>query len=376
MSSLSPSYFDNNATTAIAPEVLDAMMPFLCEHYGNPSSPHSFARKPAMAIASARERVAALVDVPPASVVFTSGGTESNAMAIHAALAAQPERREIIFSAVEHAAIWGWRERLSAQGYLVHVVPVNRDGALDMDFLRTKLTKRVAVVSVMLANNETGVLFPVGEVTEMAHTVGALVHTDAVQSVGKTSVSLSRLGVDYAAICGHKLHAIKGIGVLYVRNSKGFSPLMLGGEQEAGLRPGTESVASIVSLGAAAELARVSPPDLAGLRDSFERWLQTTFPGVLIAGKNQPRLPNTTLALFPGIETEPLLALLDMHGVACSSGSACASGAHEPSHVLKAMGLDHELSAVVRISSSRYTTSHDYDRLREALRKSIAQLST
>lgn len=369
-------YFDNNATTAIAPESLEAMWPFLRDHYGNPSSPHAYARKPAMAIASAREQVAALIGAPSQSVVFTSGGTESNAMAIHAALAARPARRDVIFSGVEHAAVWGWRPRLEAQGFRVHVVPVKKSGELDLDYLARTLSPDVALVSVMLANNETGIIYPIQQITAMAHAAGARVHTDAVQAAGKISMSLVELGVDYAAVCGHKCHAVKGIGALYVRDAHGFEPLMFGGEQESGRRPGTESVPQIVSFGAAAALVRSLPEDLGARRDELERWLASTFPGVIIAGKNQPRLPNTTLALFPGIETEPLLALLDMHGVACSSGSACASGAHEPSHVLAAMKLDHIRAAVVRISSSRYTTSEDDAKLRYALQASITQLTS
>lgn len=375
MTALSPTYFDNNATTALAPEVLDAMLPYLREHYGNPSSPHAFARKPALAVAKAREQVADLLSVPTASVVFTSGGTESNALAIHAALTAQPERKEVVFSSVEHVSALGWQKRLAVQGYRVHVVPVNRDGALDLDHLKRLLSEKVALVSVMLANNETGVVYPLQEIAGLAHAVGARVHTDAAQAAGKISMSPSGLGVDYATICGHKFHAMKGIGAIYLRDTHGLSPLMAGGGQEAGIRPGTEPVALMVSLGAAAELARTQP--LVGtevLRDEFEAWLMDEFPGVMVVGQHQSRLPNTTLALFPGIETEPLLALLDMSGIACSSGSACASGAHEPSHVLAAMGLGARTTATVRISASRYTTAEDYARLRDALRGAVRQL--
>ena len=372
---MSPSYFDNNATTALAPEVLETMLPYLREHYGNPSSPHGFARKPAMAVAKAREQVAALVDVPPASIVFTSGGTESNALAIHAALAAQPARKEVVFTAVEHVSVLGWQKRLMERGYRVHVVPVNRDGALNLDHLKSLLSDKVALVSVMLANNETGIMYPLQQIANLAHAAGARVHTDAAQAAGKISMSLSGLGVDYATICGHKFHAMKGIGALYLRDNHCLSPMMAGGEQEGGIRPGTEPVALMVSLGVAAELARNKPSATAPLRDEFEAWLAQKSPGVIIAGQNQPRLPNTTLALFPDIETEPLLALLDMNGIACSSGSACASGAHEPSHVLAAMGLDTLNAATVRISASRYTTAEDYARLREALRRALGQLS-
>jgi cysteine desulfurase len=382
------------------------MLPYLKEHYGNPSSPHGMARAPALAVKKARDQVAGLLCVPSSSLVFTSGGTESNAMAIHAALAARPDRKEIVFSAVEHAAVWGWRARLERQGHTIKIAPVNRDGALDLDQLASLITERTALVCLMLANNETGVIYPVHEVAKLTRKVGAWLHTDAVQAAGKipfqggdiqvmsaapaavggsagavtNCMSPLGAGVDSAAICGHKFHAIKGIGAMYIREAAGFSPLMLGGEQEGGLRPGTEAVPSIVSLGAAAAeaakwLKSGESDTMLVRRDGFEDWLLETFPDTIIAGKHQPRLPNTTLAIFPGIDTEPLLALLDMAGVACSSGSACASGAHEPSHVLAAMGLDQpQPAAVVRISSSRFTTVEDYTRLREALRNAVAKL--
>ncbi len=364
------------------------------------------ARTPALAVKKAREQVAGLWSVPSSSLVFTSGGTESNAMAIHAALAARPERREVVFSAVEHAAVWGWRARLEKKGHTINIAPVNRDGALDLDQLASLITERTALVCLMLANNETGVVYPVHEVAKLTREVGAWLHTDAVQAAGKipfhsgdiegmsavtesghglpdgiiTAMSPLGAGVDSAAICGNKFHAIKGIGALFIRDTAGFSPLLLGGEQEGGLRPGTEAVPSIVSLGAAAAEATEwlkggGADEMRTRRDGFEDWLLEMFPDAIIAGKNQPRLPNTTLAIFPGIETEPLLALLDMAGVACSSGSACASGAHEPSHVLAAMGLDQpQPAAVIRISSSRFTTDEDYARLREALRHAVTKL--
>ena len=368
-------YFDNNATTAIAPEVFEAMLPYLRDHFGNPSSPHGYARKPAMAIANAREQVARLVGVDASSIFFTSGGTEGNAMAIHAALAARPGRTDIIFSAVEHAAVWGWRKQLASQGYTIRIAGVSRNGSLDLDHFHSLITSNTALVCIMLANNETGIIYPVKQIAASAHEAGALVHTDAVQAIGKISVDLRELDVDFATIGGHKFHAAKGIGALYIRDPKNFSPIMYGGEQEAGVRPGTEAVSSIVSLGAAADLARREEPGISARRDNFEQWLMATFPGVIIAGQGEPRLPNTTLAFFPNVETEPLLALLDMNGVACSSGSACASGAHEPSHVIAAMGLSAKNVAIVRISASRYTTDEDYHRLREALVKSVAHLN-
>jgi len=365
-------YFDNNATTAVAPEVVEAMLPYLREFYGNPSSPHRFARGPAVAVAKARDQVARLVNAPADSLVFTSGGTESNAMAINDALARDPSRTEVILSAVEHASVWAWRERLVVRGVRVHVIPVDRNGVLDLGALEEFLSPRTALVSVMMANNETGVIYPVKKIAELAHRAGALMHTDVVQAAGKIPISLADSGVDYAAICGHKYHAVKGIGVMYTRRTDNFSPVMLGGEQEFGRRPGTEPVASAVAMGKASELAGAwlaesSDQALAAMRDSFEDWLAGAISDAVIAGRGGDRLPNTTLVLIPGVETEPLLAMLDMEGLACSSGSACASGAHEPSHVLKAMGYSESFGAVLRISSSRYTTASEYQHLREVL---------
>jgi len=379
MSSTRRVYLDNNATTMVAPEAVDAMLPYFREHYGNPSSPHGFARKPAMAVSQAREQVAALLGAPADRVVFTSGGTESNAQALLGSLPALASRNEIILSAVEHASVWAWRQRLTEMGYTVHVIPVDCHGALDVDVFSQQLSKRTALVSVMMANNENGVIYPVKKITERAHAVGAVVHTDAVQAVGKIPVNLTALGVDYASICGHKFHAVKGVGALYVRDVSQFRPLFPGGEQEFGRRPGTESVASIVSFGVASELAQRwlverGQDDLSVRRDTFESWAAENMPDIEILGKSQSRLPNTTQMVIRGVETEPLLALLDMAGVACSSGSACASGAHEASHVLLAMGYTDEKDAVVRVSSSRYTSNEDYFALQNVLKSSVDQL--
>jgi cysteine desulfurase len=374
-----PVYLDNNATTAVAPEVVEAMLPYLREFYGNPSSPHRFARGPAVAVAKARDQVARLVNAPAESLVFTSGGTESNAMAISDALARDPFRNEVILSAVEHASVWAWRERLASRGVLVHVIPVDRNGQLDLGVLAGYLSPRTALVSVMMANNETGVVYPVKKIAELAHRAGALMHTDAVQTAGKILVNLADHGVDYASLCGHKYHAVKGMGIIYTRATNRYTPLMLGGEQEFGRRPGTEPVASVVAMGRASELAGAWLAEggdraLAAKRDAFEDWLAGAISGVVIAGRGGDRLPNTTLALIPGVETEPLLALLDMEGLACSSGSACASGAHEPSHVLKAMGYSEASGAVLRVSSSRYTTADEYRRLQEVLPAIVEKL--
>jgi len=365
-------YLDNNATTMIAPEVLEAMLPFLHEQYGNASSPYGLGRSAALALDAARSQVARLIGVPAENTVFTSGGTESNAMAILGSLPNQKSRREVIVSAVEHASVWAWSNRLAEMGYTVKVIPVDSGGALDLSALESMLSERTALVSVMVANNETGIIYPIKRVVELAHAAGALVHTDAVQAVGKVPINLHEIGVDYASVCGHKYHAIKGIGCLYIRNAEGFTPLIRGGEQEFGRRPGTEPVASAVSMGAASDLASEwqhskSPGALAAMRDEFENRLEDQIPDVQVVGRSEPRLPNTSLLLIAGVHTEPLLALLDMEGLACSSGSACASGAHEPSHVLKAMNVGNDLTGVLRISASRFTRSDDYGRLLELL---------
>ena len=372
-------YFDNNATTRVAPEVVEAMMLYFREEYGNPSSPHGFARKPAMAVAAARDSVARLIGARADQVMFTSGGTESNVMALWGWLSLGSARTEVVVSAVEHASVWAWRDRLTAAGYTVRVVPVNRAGALDMEALAGLLSERTAWVSVMLANNETGVMYPLKRISEMAHAVGAKVHTDAVQAVGKIPLNLTSLGVDSAALCGHKYHASKGIGVLYLRDPAGFAPLWVGGEQEFGRRPGTEPVALVAGLGCASDLAEAwlmarGADAMASARDAMEAWLTATISDMVVLGKNEARLPNTTMVLIRRVETEPLLALLDMEGIACSSGSACASGAHEVSHVVRAMGWADEAAAVLRISASRYTQPEDYERLREVLPKAVARL--
>ncbi len=370
---MNPVYFDNNATTRPAPEVVAAMLPFFQQDYGNPSSPHSGARAPALALDDARRRLARLIGAPdPARLVFTSGGTESNAAALHAALAARPDRREVVFSAVEHASVIGWRQRLVARGYRVHRIPVHRDGSLDGETLDRVITDNTALVSVMLANNETGVIYPVQDVARRARAVGALVHTDAAQAVGKIPVNVNALGVDYATVCGHKFHAPKGVGALYIKTASGAEALMAGGGQEGGLRPGTEPVPLIAGLGVASALAGEwlagdGGREMQDRRDAFEADLLARCPGAVIAGHQQLRLPNTSLVLLPGQETETLLARLDMAGICVSSGSACASGAHEPSHVLAAMGVDASRWGVVRISASRFNDLDEWPLLIDVL---------
>lgn len=372
-------YFDNNATTALAPEALAAMEPYFRAEFGNPSSPHAAARRPALAVAAARAAVATLVGVPADTVIFTSGGTESNAQAVWGWLRPGQARDEVVLSAVEHASVWAWRERLAAAGFTVRVAPVGRSGALDLEALAGMLGPRTALVSVMLANNETGVVYPVAEIAALAHAAGARMHTDVAQAVGRMPVDLDALGVDAASGCAHKLHGPKGVGFLYLRDAEGWQPGWVGGGQEFGRRPGTEPVPLVAGYGAAAEAAGVwlaggGVAAMAARRDAFEVWAAEAVPGLEVIGRDQPRLPNTSLLWIPGVETEVLLAALDMAGIACSSGSACASGAHEPSHVLAAMGWSDAAAAVVRISRSRFTTDEDDRRLRDALARETARL--
>jgi cysteine desulfurase len=372
-------YFDHNATTPVDPEVVAAMVPFFTRHYANPSSPHSLARAPALAIDSARTAAARLVGVDPDQVTFTSGGTESAALAVASALAARPGRTGILFSAVEHAAVRGWSDRLSQRGYTVQEIPVTPNGAVDLDALRALLSDRIALVAVMLANNETGVIYPAAEVARLAHAQGALVVTDTVQAIGKIPVNLTDLAADYAFCSGHKINASKGLGFLFARDPRAVVPQLAGGDQEFGRRPGTEPVPLIAGLGEACRLAEGwlagnGPAGQAARRDAFEAWVVEALAGVVVLGRDQPRLPNTSMLLVRGVEVEPLLARLDLEGIACSSGSACASGAHEPSHVIRAMGFRASDGAPLRISAGRTTTDDDYAALRSALAAALAAL--
>ncbi len=372
-------YFDNNATTAVAAEAVAAMEPFFRTDFGNPSSPHILARRPALAVASARASVAELAGVKPDQLIFTSGGTESNALAVWGWLRPGGGRDEVVVSAVEHTSVLAWRERLAEAGYTMRVAPVSRSGALDLEALAGLIGPRTAWVSVMLANNETGVVYPVKKIAEWAHGAGARMHTDAAQALGRIPVNLAALGVDAASGCAHKMHGPKGVGFLYLREAEGWRPGLMGGGQEFGRRPGTEPVSLMAGFGAAADQAAAwlrarGEAAMAARRDAFEAWVTEAVPGVVVIGRGEPRLPNTSLLWLPGRETEVVLAALDMAGVACSSGSACAAGAHEPSHVLAAMGWAEEHGAVVRISAGRMTTDEDYAALRTALAEVLARL--
>ena len=372
-------YFDNNATTRVAPEVLEAMLPFLTEQWGNPSSAYSFGHEIGRALDRARQNVAELIGAEPRELIFTSCGTESSNAAIHSALMTRPEKREIITTAVEHSATLKFCSFLQKQGYLVTALPVNASGALDLRELEKSIGPETALVSVMLANNETGVLFPVREIAALCRSKGVLCHTDAVQAAGKISVDVKDLGVDFLSLSGHKLHAPKGIGVLYVRRHTKYHPYIIGGGQERGRRGGTENVANIVAFGRAAKLTlnRLGNEQttVRELRDRLESGILDRIPGTGRNGPAEPRLPNTSNVWFRGVEAEGVLMLLDQAGICASSGSACTTGSLDPSHVLTAMGCSAARArASVRFSLGVYNTASDVDYLLEQLPGIIEKL--
>lgn len=377
---MKPVYLDNNATTAVAPEVLEAMLPFLRERYGNPSSIHAFGGDVNHDVDRAREQVAALLGAEtPTEILFTSCGTESDNTAILSALEAYPERKQLITTRVEHPAVLSLARHLERKGYEVVRLAVDRDGLLDLVELRAALSTRTAVVSAMWANNETGVMFPVEELARMAHDVGALFHTDAVQTVGKLPLDMRRSAIDMLSLSGHKLHAPKGIGALYVRRGTKFRPFLIGGHQERNRRGGTENVPGIVALGAAAELAHRHVAEeqttVRALRDRLEHGILERIPDAIVNGHRERRLPNTTNISFEFVEGEAILLLLDQAGICASSGSACTSGSLEPSHVLRAMGVPFTYAhGSIRFSLSRYTTVAEIDRVLAELPAVIARL--
>jgi cysteine desulfurase len=364
-------YFDNNATTRIDEEVVAAMMPYLTTFYGNPSSMHTFGGQVGRATKRAKEQVAALLGADVSEIIFTSCGTEGNNAAIRAAIQAQPDKRHIITTQVEHPAVLNVCKLLEKQGYSVTYLSVNGEGQIDLAELEAALTGNTALVSVMYANNETGVIFPVEEVGAMVKEYGATFHVDAVQAVGKVPIDLKNSTIDMLTLSGHKLHAPKGVGALYVRRGVRFRPLLIGGHQERGRRGGTENVPGIVALGKAAELAQVALPNVAEeqkLRDRLEWGLLSAIPNTVINGDPVRRLPNTTNIGFKYIEGEAILLSLNEYGICASSGSACTSGSLEPSHVLRGMGLPYSvLHGSIRFSLSRYTTEAEVDRVLEVM---------
>ncbi|MEI7935642.1 MAG: cysteine desulfurase NifS [Verrucomicrobiota bacterium] len=372
-------YFDNNATTRVAPEVVDAMMPFLREQWGNPSSTYAFGRQVGEAVDRARGQVAALINVEPREVIFTSCGTESNNSAIHSALVTQPEKRHVLTTAVEHSANTKFCALLQKRGYAVTFLPVAADGTLDLELLETSILPDTAIVSVMWANNETGVLFPVREAAAICHRKGVLFHTDAVQTPGKLKIDVRELDADCLSLSAHKLHAPKGVGLLYVKRRVKYQPLIVGGGQERGRRGGTENVANIVAFGRAAELAMASLDDentrVRALRDKLENGILTGIPGTSRNGAQEPRLPNTSNIAFGGVEAEGILMLLDQAGICASSGSACTTGSLDPSHVLTAMGCSvARARSSIRFSLGIYNTEAEVDYVMQYLPGIIAKL--
>jgi len=372
-------YFDNNATTSIDPAVLEVMLPFLKEEYGNPSSAYSFGKRVARALEHAREQVAALVGCEPSEILFTSCGTESDNTALQSALSIDQDRKHIITSKVEHSAIIKHAEALARRGYEVTWLDVDAKGMIDLSQLEAAIRPDTAIVSLMWANNETGVLFPIEEAAEICRKQQTIFHTDAVQAVGKIPINLSTTSIQFLSLSGHKLHAPKGVGALYVHRRARFFPFLIGGGQEEKRRGGTENTASIVALGKAAELAgaHIQEEDrfVRELRDTFEQQALERIPGVTVNGDRERRIPNTTNLSIEGIDSEAILMILDQQGVCCSAGSACTTGALEPSHVLRAMGLSNEQArASLRFSFGRPNTMEEVNRALQILTRAVKKL--
>ena len=378
MSTESLVYLDNNATTRIAPEVVESMLPCLTDYWGNPSSAYSLAIQPARLIEEARECVASLIGSHSRNIVFTSCGTESNNAAIQGALIANPTKRHIVSTAVEHSANIKFFQHLEKRGYEVTLLPVDLDGAIDFCDLQSAIREDTAIVSIMWANNETGVLFPIEELAAICRSKGALFHTDAVQVAGKLSIDVNSLGLDFLSLSAHKLRAPKGIGLLYIKSGVSFSPYIIGGGQERGLRGGTENVANIVAFGKAAELAlshiKTENTQVRSLRDKLEKGIFQSIGGAVRNG-GEPRLPNTSNIGFQGIEAEAALLLLDREGICASSGSACTTGSIEPSHVLQAMGVPAARSkGSLRFSLGIDNTEQDVEFLLKKLPSIVERL--
>lgn len=372
-------YFDNNATTKVDPAVVEEMMPFLTEFYGNPSSGYRFGQQVGKALDQARERVAGLLGCEPGEILFTSCGTESTNAAINSALLMDRDRQHIVTTRVEHSATLKHCETLAKRGYEVTWLGVDRSGQIDLHELEKAIRPDTAIVTVMWANNETGVLFPVHEIASIVRKKHTLFHTDAVQAIGKIPFDLGHEKVNFVSLSGHKLHCPKGVGVLYVNRRTKFHPYLIGGGQEHGKRAGTENVASIVGLGKACELAGEfmahENSEVKALRDTFENGILEKIEGVVVNGDRENRLPNTSNLAFDGVDSEGVLMLLDQEGICCSSGSACTTGSVHASHVLKAMGLDDEHArSSLRFSFSRFNTCAEVDKALEILPKVIGKL--
>ncbi len=383
-------YLDNNATTPLDPAVIEEMLPFLTKYYGNPSSGYAFAARARKAVDLARERLAALLGCAPSEIVFTSGGTESNNAVIHSALAYsaiaaaktgqfEPHGKHIVTSAVEHSAVLRPCQDLEKHGCAVTFLGVDRDGNLDLGELEAAIRPETALVSMMWANNETGVLFPVQKIAEICRRKGVLFHTDAVQAVGKIPIRLRETAINFLSLSAHKFHGPKGVGALYVNGRTRFGPLIAGGGQENGRRGGTENVAGIVGLGKAAELALKYLAEGKGsvhsMRDRFEKAILESVSGASVNGTGALRIPNTSSLSFEGIESSNALLLLDRHGICCSAGSACRTGSQEASHVLRAINPNGDgARRSLRFSFGRFNSEAEIDRAIEIVPKVIEKL--
>ena len=372
-------YVDNNATTRVAPEVFEEMTPYFTELYGNPSSMHFFGGQVQEKVEEARERVATLLGARPQEIIFTSCGTESDNAAIMSALQCNPEKRHVLTTRVEHPAVKNLVAHLKREGYRVTELPVDREGLLSIEEVSRAMTEDTVIVSVMWANNETGVLFPVEEIATLAKSRGIIFHTDAVQAVGKIPINLAESQIDMLSLSGHKLHAPKGIGVLYVRRGTRFAPFVVGGHQEGGRRGGTENVPYIIGLGKACELAATNLEEenlrVKNLRDKLENGLLDRIENSMINGDSEQRLPNTLSISFEYVEGESILLKLSDRGICASSGSACTSGSLEPSHVLRAMGVPFTAAhGSIRFSLSTYNTEEEIDYILEVMPPIIEQL--
>lgn len=372
-------YADNNATTKVDEAVFEEMRPYFCELYGNPSSMHFFGGQVQKKVDEARRRTAELLGAQPEEIVFTACGTESDNAAIRSALEVFPERRHIITTRVEHPAVLTVCRNLSKRGYRVTELSVDGEGRLDLNELRSVIDDDTAIVSVMYANNETGVVFPIEEIGAIVKEKGAIFHTDAVQAVGKIPLNMADSTIDMLALSGHKLHAPKGIGALYLRKGVPFRPFLVGGHQERSRRAGTENTAGIIALGKACELAgknlAVENTRVRAMRDRLESEILRRIGNVQVNGGKAERLPNTVSVAFEFVEGEAILLLLSEKGICASSGSACTSGSLEPSHVLRAMGVPFTCAhGSIRFSLSRFTTDDDIDAIIRELPPIIERL--
>ena len=372
-------YLDNNATTRMAPEILDAMMPFFNDQYGNPSSFHTFGSNLMGYIEKARQQVADLIGAFPSEIIFTSGGTESDNTALFYGVGADSKKPGLVTSVVEHPAVLETAGYLEQAGHPLGLVKVKSSGSVSMDSLEELVNSNTGLVSIMKANNETGVIMPIKEAAEIAHRAGALFHTDAVQAVGKIPVDVKAEGIDLLSLSAHKFHGPKGVGALYVRKGIKLKPFMHGGHQEKGIRSGTYNIAGIVGLGKAAEMARnfISEEALktSSLLEKLESGILKECPGVVIVGAEAERLPNTATVLFTGVESEAILTLIDLAGICVSSGSACSTGSKDPSYVLTSMGISvADANTAIRFSLSMYTSDQEIDYVLEELPPIIEKL--